>query len=223
MATAAIIGLGSVWGGQPLIQPPGWDHQIGLFKWILRIQQSAGSIGSPLLNAVVTKGGNDGEGGSNFIANTQCASQNWDCDGQTGKILSIVSISSSQELTQSWSIGLTVSKTPSITINWSGGGGAPAKIMQWVFLCTVCPDQSGCPIISKLDHTATVANLDYYWGNVLTPVDNISDVNQHAPEVFFTDHTTSPACNSINIPTTEGALPLRSPIPGTTTDDADIQ
>lgn len=194
-----MYGSGSVWEEDEM------DHdQVGLFKWRVQVQQTQDNQVNLSFDKLNFKGGDDGE--NKFDAQMEMSNIDWESDdGDKGKMVLVACVSHAGGQDVSWKIGAGADSDGkySLGVDWSGAN--PPQQLKWQFKFFARPTESGCPSIEIFQHTATVSEPEYFWGDNLEPIDETSDVNRHLPQVLISPED----CTEISDSTApESRLPL---------------
>jgi hypothetical protein len=198
VGSRVIYGSGSVWEEDVM------DHdQVGLFKWKVTVQQTQDGEINLSFDKLNFKGGDDGE--SKFDAQMDMSDIDWESDdGEKGKMVLVACVTHAGGQDTSWKIsGSGGSDGASLGVEWSGAN--PPQQLMWQFKFFTRPTESGCPSVEIFQHTATVSEQEYYWGDNLEAIDEASDVNHHLPQVLISPED----CTAVSDSTAgESRLPL---------------
>ena len=156
------------WGGGWCSNAVASDDAVGLFKWLLSVNQSGdGTIRTSFLEEDAV-GGNTGflgtgAGGDSFNADIKLGQIPWESNGVEGELVAIGSVAHSEGANGSWGIKAGSEGSLGLEVTFSN---AP-DLMTWVFKFVATPGDDGCPNIEVFGHNATKSDNDFYWGDSL--------------------------------------------------------
>jgi hypothetical protein len=178
-----ICGLGSVW------QQEHYDDAVGVFRWVLAVNQIDDSNLKYLLQTNEAYGGYDGN--QSFTAEIQNNSMDWADDPGTGtqvpgQYVEVACVSHAGGSNAEWTISAETDKM-GVTFKY----GNPDRLIKWEVRVFVAATSGGCPSISLINNQASVSDSNYYWGDYIPKgIDGSSigesDINRQLPQIAIT-------------------------------------
>ena len=161
MGERHILGWGAGWSHNTVAS----DDAIGLFKWLLSVNQTTEGKIRPSFIMRKAIGGDTGIGGDSFKPDIQIESMDWESDGVKGVLCEVACVAHSDGANGTWAIKMSSEGTSEIETTWSND----PDFMTWEFKFFVTAGEDGCPNIKIIDggHNATKSENDFYWGDSL--------------------------------------------------------